>query len=80
MTVIARFVPLAEVARVLADCKPGWVVATALLSLVTRLASAMRTYSITSGMQLPLTRWAAVGIWLYAGGLAEIIRRWQAGG
>jgi hypothetical protein len=25
-------------------------------------------------------RWAAVGIWLYAGGLAEIIRRWQAGG
>jgi hypothetical protein len=26
-----------------------------------------------------LTRWAAVGIWLYAGGLAEIIRRWQAG-
>ena len=27
-----------------------------------------------------LTRWAAVGIWLYAGGLAEIIRRWQAGG
>jgi hypothetical protein len=27
-----------------------------------------------------LTRWAAVAIWLYAGGLAEIIRRWQAGG
>jgi hypothetical protein len=27
-----------------------------------------------------ITRWAAVGIWLYAGGLAEIIRRWQAGG
>jgi len=26
-----------------------------------------------------ITRWAAVGIWLYAGGLAEIIRRWQAG-
>ena len=26
-----------------------------------------------------LTRWAAVGVWLYAGGLAEIIRRWQAG-
>jgi hypothetical protein len=25
-------------------------------------------------------RWAAVGIWLYAGGLAEIMRRWQAGG
>jgi len=66
MTVIARFVPLAEVARVLADCKPGWVVATALLSLVTRLASAMRTYSITSGMQLPLTRWAAVDALLAA--------------
>jgi hypothetical protein len=32
---------------------------------------------------LPLatvTRWASVAIWLYAGGLAEIIRRWQAGG
>ena len=31
---------------------------------------------------LPLAtaaRWAAVAIWLYAGGLAEIIRRWQAG-
>jgi len=27
-----------------------------------------------------LTRWSAVGIWLYTGGLAEIIRRWQAGG
>ena len=27
-----------------------------------------------------LTRWSAVGVWLYAGGLAEIIRRWQAGG
>jgi hypothetical protein len=27
-----------------------------------------------------ITRWAAVAIWLYAGGLAEIIRRWQAGG
>jgi hypothetical protein len=27
-----------------------------------------------------LTRWAAVGVWLYAGGLAEIIHRWQAGG
>jgi hypothetical protein len=26
-----------------------------------------------------LTRWAAVGVWLYAGGLAEIVRRWQAG-
>jgi hypothetical protein len=26
-----------------------------------------------------LARWAAVGLWLYAGGLAEIIRRWQAG-
>jgi hypothetical protein len=26
-----------------------------------------------------LTRWSAVGVWLYAGGLAEIIRRWQAG-
>ncbi len=26
------------------------------------------------------TRWAAVGVWLYAGGLAEIIKRWQAGG
>ena len=26
-----------------------------------------------------LTRWSAVGIWLYAGGLAEIIRRWQTG-
>jgi hypothetical protein len=26
-----------------------------------------------------LTRWAAVGVWLYAGGLAEIIRRWQTG-
>ena len=32
---------------------------------------------------LPLAtaaRWAAVAIWLYAGGLAEIVRRWQAGG
>ena len=32
---------------------------------------------------LPLataTRWGAVAILLYAGGLAEIIRRWQAGG
>ena len=27
-----------------------------------------------------LARWAAVAIWLYAGGLAEIVRRWQAGG
>jgi hypothetical protein len=27
-----------------------------------------------------LTRWAAVAVWLYAGGLAEIVRRWQAGG
>jgi hypothetical protein len=27
-----------------------------------------------------LCRWAAVALWLYAGGLAEIIRRWQAGG
>jgi hypothetical protein len=27
-----------------------------------------------------LTRWAAVGLWLYAGGFAEIVRRWQAGG
>jgi len=27
-----------------------------------------------------ITRWASVAIWLYAGGLAEIIRRWQAGG
>jgi hypothetical protein len=26
-----------------------------------------------------ITRWSAVAIWLYAGGLAEIIRRWQAG-
>jgi hypothetical protein len=26
-----------------------------------------------------ITRWASVGIWLYAGGLAEIIRRWQTG-
>jgi hypothetical protein len=26
-----------------------------------------------------LTRWSAVLVWLYAGGLAEIIRRWQAG-
>ena len=26
-----------------------------------------------------VARWAAVGLWLYAGGLAEIIRRWQAG-
>ena len=32
---------------------------------------------------LPLAtvaRWAAVALWLYAGGLQEIIRRWQAGG
>lgn len=32
---------------------------------------------------LPLAtvaRWSAVALWLYAGGLAEIIRRWQAGG
>ena len=27
-----------------------------------------------------LARWAAVGVWLYAGGFAEIVRRWQAGG
>ena len=27
-----------------------------------------------------LSRWAAVAIWLYAGGLAEIVKRWQAGG
>jgi len=26
-----------------------------------------------------VTRWAAVGVWLAAGGLAEIIRRWQTG-
>jgi hypothetical protein len=25
-------------------------------------------------------RWTAVGAWLYAGGFAEIVRRWQAGG
>jgi hypothetical protein len=27
-----------------------------------------------------LARWSAVIIWLYAGGFAEIVRRWQAGG
>jgi multidrug transporter EmrE-like cation transporter len=27
-----------------------------------------------------VTRWSAVAVWLYAGGLAEIVRRWQAGG
>jgi hypothetical protein len=27
-----------------------------------------------------LTRWAAVAVWLYAGGFAEIVKRWQAGG
>jgi hypothetical protein len=26
-----------------------------------------------------VTRWSAVAIWLYAGGLAEIVRRWQTG-
>ena len=26
-----------------------------------------------------ITRWAAVAIWLYAGGFAEIVKRWQAG-
>jgi hypothetical protein len=41
----------------------------------------VRTGSIsgsTSSLRCNAERWAAVGIWLYAGGLAEIIRRWQA--
>src|SRR5262245_4608575 len=66
MALIARVVPLADVATVLANGDVRWVAAIAVLSLMTRVASALRTYAITSGMRLPLTRWAALDALLAA--------------